>query len=227
MNGVLLRIPSVLHRKDLDTAHRLLADASFIDGKLSAGQAARRVKQNLELDPAAEVLGQLNNLVMGRLVQHPLYRSAALPLRVAAPYYARYEAGMKYGDHVDDPVMGTDGQIYRSDISITVFLSEPSSYDGGELCISTAFGEQMIKMPAGDAVLYPSSTLHRVAEVTRGERLVAVTWLQSLVRDPAQRELLHELNTVRERVLAANAESDDAKLINKTYVNLVRMWGEL
>lgn len=224
---MLLRIPSVLDRDELQVARRLLAEAPFVDGKLSAGQAARRVKHNLEVDRRAAVLDELNNLVMGRLVQHPVYRSGALPLKVAAPYYARYTPGMRYGDHVDDPVMGADGQLYRSDVSITVFLNEPSDYDGGELVVNTPFGEQLVKLPAGDAVMYPSSSLHRVAEVTRGERLVAVTWLQSLVRDPGRRELLHELNTVRERLLAADAESEDARLVNKTYVNLVRMWGDV
>jgi PKHD-type hydroxylase len=205
----------------------MLASAPFVDGKLSAGQTAKRVKHNQEVDRRARELEQLNNLVMGKLVQHPVYRSGALPLRVAAPYYARYTPGMRYGDHVDDPVMGTDGVLYRSDISITVFLGDPAGYDGGELVINTPFGEQLVKLPAGDAVMYPSSSLHRVAEVTRGERLVAVTWLQSLVRDPARRELLHELNSVRERLLANTPETEDAKLINKTYVNLVRMWGDL
>ena len=224
---MLLRIPSVLDRSDLDIVRRMLAGAPFVDGKLSAGQVARRVKHNQEVDRRARELEQLNNLVMGKLVQHPVYRSGALPLRVAAPYYARYTPGMQYGDHVDDPVMGADGALYRSDISITVFLGDPAGYDGGELVINTPFGEQQVKLPAGDAVMYPSSSLHRVAEVTRGERLVAVTWLQSLVRDPARRELLHELNSVRERLLASAPETEDAKLINKTYVNLVRMWGEI
>ena len=224
---MLLRIPSVLDRSELDVVQRMLAGAPFVDGKLSAGQAAKRVKHNQEVDRRARELEQLNNLVMGKLVQHPVYRSGALPLRVAAPYYARYTPGMRYGDHVDDPVMGTDGTLYRSDISITVFLGDPAGYDGGELVINTPFGEQLVKLPAGDAVMYPSSSLHRVAEVTRGERLVAVTWLQSLVRDPARRELLHELNSVRERLLANTPETEDAKLINKTYVNLVRMWGDL
>jgi len=225
---VLLRIPSVLSREELETVRRLLAGASFVDGKLSAGQVARRVKHNQEVDRhALREMDALNNLVMNRLVQHPLYRNGTLALRVAAPYYARYTPGMQYGDHVDDPIMGSDGQLYRSDISITVFLNPPSDYDGGELVINTAFGEQQVKFPAGDAVLYPSSSLHRVAPVTRGERLVAVTWLQSLVRDPVQRELLFELNTVREHLLAAAPESEDAKLVNKTYVNLVRMWGDL
>ncbi|HWR87425.1 MAG TPA: Fe2+-dependent dioxygenase [Acidiferrobacterales bacterium] len=224
---MLLRIPSVLDRSELDVVRRMLAGASFVDGKLSAGQVAKRVKHNQEVDRRAHELEQLNNLVMGKLVQHPVYRSGALPLRVAAPYYARYTSGMQYGDHVDDPIMGADGTLYRSDVSITVFLGDPASYDGGELVVNTPFGEQQVKLPAGDAVMYPSSSLHRVAEVTRGERLVAVTWLQSLVRDPARRELLHELNSVRERMLANTPETEDAKLINKTYVNLVRMWGDL
>lgn len=224
---MLLRIPSVLDRSELDMVRRMLAGAPFVDGKLSAGQVAKRVKHNQEVDRRARELEQLNNLVMGKLVQHPVYRSAALPLRVAAPYYARYAPGMQYGDHVDDPVMGADGVLYRSDVSITVFISDPAGYDGGELVMNTPFGEQQVKLPAGDAVMYPSSSLHRVAEVTRGERLVAVTWLQSLVRDPARRELLHELNSVRERMLANTPETEDTKLINKTYVNLVRMWGDL
>lgn len=205
----------------------MLTNAPFVDGKLSAGQLAKRVKHNQEVDSRAQQLEQLNNLVMGNLVKHPVYRSAALPLRIAAPYYARYTPGMQYGDHVDDPIMGTDGALYRSDVSITVFLSDPASYEGGELVINTPFGEQLLKLPAGDAVMYSSASRHHVAKVTHGERLVAVTWLQSLVRDPARRELLHELNSVRENMLATSPEAEDAKLINKTYVNLVRMWGDI
>ena len=135
---MLLRIPSVLDRSEVDIARRMLASAPFVDGKLSAGQVAKRVKHNQEVDRHADEIEQLNNLVMGKLVQHPIYRSGALPLRVAAPYYARYTPGMQYGDHVDDPVMGTDGTLYRSDISITVFLSDPASYEGGELVIGRA-----------------------------------------------------------------------------------------
>ena len=224
---MLLRIPSVLDRSELDVVRRMLASAPFVDGKLSAGQVAKRIKHNQEVDRRARELEQLNNLVMGKLVQHPVYRSGSMPLRVAAPYYARYTPGMQYGDHVDDPIMGTDGTLYRSDVSITVFITDPAEYDGGELVVNTPFGAQQVKLPAGDAVMYPSSSLHRVAEVTRGERLVAVTWLQSLVRDPARRELLHELNYVRERMLASAPESEDAKLVNKTYVNLIRMWGDI
>jgi PKHD-type hydroxylase len=206
---------------------QLLAGAPFVEGKLSAGQAAKLVKHNQEVDRRAHELEQLNNLVMGKLVQHPVYRSGALPLRVAAPYYARYTPGMQYGDHVDDPIMGSDGALYRSDVSITIFISDPSGYEGGELVIHTPFGKQQVKLPAGDAVMYSTTSRHHVEEITRGERLVAVTWLQSLVRDPAQRELLYELNTVRENMLAHAPETENTKLINKTYVNLVRMWGEV
>jgi PKHD-type hydroxylase len=206
----------------------LLAEAPFVDGRLSAGGIARRVKRNLEVDrSAAELLERLNQLVMGALVRHPDYRAGALPLRVAAPYYARYTPGMTYGAHVDDPVMGGSDGLYRSDIAITIFLNAPEEYEGGELVVRTSFGEQRVKLPAGDGVLYPASSLHYVAEVTRGERLVAVTWVQSLVRDPAQRELLYELNRVRERLLAEQPEAENTARLNAVYVNLIRMWSEL
>lgn len=223
---MLLRIPEVVGRAELDTIAELLREARFVDGRLSAGKAARRVKHNEELDPDAALLERLNSMVMVPLVKHPLYRSAALPLRVASPFYARYTPGMSYGMHVDDPVMGA-GERYRSDVSCTVFLNAPEDYDGGELVIRTAFGDTEVKLPAGDAVVYPSSSLHRVAEVTRGARLVAVTWIQSLVRDPAQRELLHELNTAREKLLAEAPEADATAQVDHAYVNLVRMWSEV
>jgi PKHD-type hydroxylase len=224
---MLLRIPSVLTTAQLDTVRLLLADARFVDGKLSAGMAARRVKHNEELDKNAKQLEILNNLVMSSLVQHPVYRAGALPLRVAAPYYARYTPGMSYGDHLDDPIMGADGALYRSDVAITIFLNEPDRYDGGELIIRTAFGENKVKLAAGDAVMYPSSSLHRVNEVTRGERLVAVTWLQSLVRDPAQRELLYTLNQAREKLLKTAPEAEETAQVNTAYMNLVRLWGDI
>jgi len=223
---MLLHIPSVLDAGELESVRAQLAGAQFVDGKLSAGSAARRVKRNEELDRNAKQFAQLNNLVMGRLVRHPVYRSGALPLRVAAPYYARYTQGMAYGDHIDDPIMQAQGP-YRSDISITIFLSDPADYGGGELVIRTAFGTNEVKLPAGDAVMYPSSSIHHVNEVTQGERLVAVTWLQSLVRDPAKRELLYQLNQARERMLHEAPDAESTKQVDYAYVNLVRMWGEL
>lgn len=223
---MLVTIDNVLNPAQLGAVTRLLEAGRFGDGRASAGQAARRVKHNEELALDELRLAELNNLVMGCLVKHPDYRSAALPLRVASPYYARYTAGMAYGEHVDDPVMG-EGTRYRSDISVTIFLNDPASYDGGELVINTSFGEQTVKLPAGDAVLYPSSSVHRVAEVTRGERLVAVSWIQSMVRDPAQRALLHELNQAREVLLRDRPDSDETRRVNQTYVNLVRMWSDV
>jgi PKHD-type hydroxylase len=164
---------------------------------------------------------------MGKLVRHPTYIAAAFAARIAAPYYARYTEGMHYGNHIDDPVMGPPNQRYRSDISITIFLNEPDAYDGGELVISTTFGEQKVKLAAGDAVLYPSSSTHRVAEVTRGERLVAVTWLQSTVRDPAKREILYNLAQARETLIEKSPGSTELEQVSNSYVNLLRMWTDL
>jgi PKHD-type hydroxylase len=223
---MLTRLSNLLEPDCLEDARKLLAGGRFVDGMLSAGMAAKRVKNNQELAADERLMRQLNNLVMGSLVQHPVYRSAALPLRVAAPYYARYSAGMSYGNHVDDPIMG-QGNLYRSDISVTIFLSEPEDYDGGELIIQTPFGEQQVKLPAGDAVIYPSSSIHRVAEVTRGERVVAVSWIQSMIRDPEKRALLHELNQAREKLLRDNPDAEETSRVNYAYINLVRMWSEI
>ena len=224
---MLLRLEGVLTPDQLQGAREMLAKVKFVDGKASAGMAASRVKNNQEADRHVQEIGNLDNLVMGSLVRHPVYRAGALALKVATPFYARYAPGMRYGNHVDDPIMGGEHGLYRTDIAITIFLNDPKAYDGGELAVNTVFGEQKIKLPAGDAVMYPASSRHRVTEVTRGERLVAVTWVQSLVRDPAKRELLYELNQVRERLLKETPEAEDTTRINAVYVNLVRMWSEL
>ena len=223
---MLLQIPRVVTQDKLTVIRAILAKAQFVDGKLSAGMAAERVKNNEELASDAKEIQQLNNLVMGSLVQHPLYQSAALPIKIASPFYARYRPGMTYGDHVDDPVMGPPQGRYRSDVSTTVFLNEPEEYEGGELVIRTSFGDQRIKLPAGHVVVYPSSSLHHVAEVTRGERLVAVTWAQSMVRDAAKRELLYELNQARESLLKHRPEEADTRRVDVAYVNLIRMWAD-
>lgn len=224
---MLITIDNILDEARLKTIHKLLDKARFVDGKLSAGMAAKRVKNNEEVAQDDEHIQQLNNIVMGSLVSNPVYQSAVLPLRIATPFYARYGSGMTYGDHVDDPVMGPMQQRYRSDVSTTVFLNNPDDYEGGELVINTSFGQQKLKLPAGQAVVYPSSSLHHVAEVTSGERIVAVTWAQSMVRDPARRELLHELNQARESLLKVSPESMEAKKVDVSYVNLVRMWADV
>ena len=224
---MLLTIPAVLTNEQLTRVRQLLDGARFVDGRLSAGLAARRVKRNEELASDAQVVDELNRIVMGSLVQRPEYQHGVLPNRVAVPFYARYQPGMSYGNHIDDPVMGPAGGRYRTDVSITVFLNGPENYEGGELVISTSFGEQTIKLAAGDAVLYPSGSLHRVAEVTRGERLVAVTWAQSMVPDPYKRSLLYELNQAREKLLREAPDAEETAQVDHSYINLVRMWTEL
>lgn len=223
---MLIRIPAVLDTETLAAVRALLARARFVDGKLSAGEAARRVKQNEEMDARDPLWEELNRRVMIPLTRHPVFQAAVLPHKVATPFYARYTAGMGYGDHIDDPVMGP-GPRYRSDVSLTVFLNEPENYAGGELTIRTTFGEHAVKYAAGDAVLYPSSSLHRVAPVVSGERLVAVIWAQSMVRDPAKRELLYELGQARESMLRERPEAEETKQVDRAYVNLVRMWAEV
>jgi len=224
---MMIAIPAVLNPSQLQRVRDILRSTPFVDGKLSAGSAASRVKNNQEVARNAPELDMLNDVVMHALVRHPVYRAAALPLRVATPYYARYTPGMTYGEHVDDPIMGVDGMPYRCDIAITLFLSNVGDYDGGELAVRTAFGTQQVKLPAGDAILYPASSLHQVTPVTRGERLVAVTWLQSAVRDPAQRELLYDLHLAREKLLHAAPDAVETAQVNRSYVNLVRMWSDV
>ncbi len=224
---MLLTVPGVLKPDELALARSWLAGARFVDGKASAGAAARRVKRNLEAERGAGALERLDEMVMGNLSRHPAYRSGALPLHAATPLYIRYQAGMEYGEHLDDPIMGGGGVMYRSDVAVTVFLSAPEEYDGGELVIRTAAGEQFVKLAAGDAVLYPAGTLHHVRPVTRGERLVAVTWVQSLVRDAARRELLYGLNLAREKLLASAPGAEETAQVNAAYLNLIRMWSDI
>jgi PKHD-type hydroxylase len=224
---MLLIVPGVLKPDELALARSWLADAPFVDGKLSAGVAARRVKANEERDRGAAGVERLDQLVMGALTRHPMYRNGALPVHAASPLYARYRPGMTYGEHLDDPIMGTGGVLYRSDVAVTVFLSAPEDYEGGELVIVGAAGEQSVKGGAGDAVLYPAGSIHRVNAVTRGERLVAVTWVQSLVRDPGRRELLYGLNLAREKLLASAPEAAETAQVNAAYLNLIRMWSDI
>lgn len=224
---MLVTIPKVLNQEDISVIADLMATANFHQGSASAGSEAKRVKNNHEMFISDVEMQRLNNLLMGKLIKNPTYIATAFASKIAAPHYAKYSTGMSYGNHVDDPVMGPPNQRYRSDISITVFLNEPDAYDGGELIMNTSFGEQKIKLKAGDAVLYPSSSTHRVAEVTRGERLVAVTWLQSTVRDPAQREILYNLSQAREALMQSSPESKELELLSNGYVNLLRMWSDI
>ncbi len=134
---------------------------------------------------------------------------------------------MTYGDHVDDPIMGSGGGRFRTDVSMTVFLNEPNAYEGGELTVRTPFGDKKVKLAAGDAVVYPSASVHEVAPVTSGIRQVALTWIQSYVRDAAKRELLYELDQAREKLLDDDSEAQEAKYVDRSYANLLRMWAEV
>lgn len=224
---MLLRIPNLLSAADLDAVQALLDGARFADGRASAGADAARVKRNLELDDAARAR-QLDDIVMARLTAHPEYLAAALPARVARPRYVRYQTDMGYGDHIDDPVMGPAGGRYRCDIAITVFLNAPDDYDGGELVVgafapeTAARAPQTVKLPAGDAVLYPADSVHRVEPVTRGARVAAVTWVQSLVAEPARRAILYRLAQLRTRLADGNTEL--AEQAGWIYAALARMW---
>jgi PKHD-type hydroxylase len=223
---MMLHIPEVVDRTQLDIILQALSEATFVDGRLSAGSRAKAVKSNRELQQDSEIAGHLNKVIMGNLLHHPTFRGAVLPHRVAKPYFAKYEPGMTYGDHIDDPVMG-DAQRFRCDVACTVFLNQPDDYDGGELVVRTTFGDTTVKLPSGDAVVYPASSLHHVAEVTRGQRLVAVTWIQSMVRDPQQREILYELHLAREQLMRTAPQSQETARVDHAYVNLVRMWAEV
>ncbi|HFC93012.1 MAG TPA: Fe2+-dependent dioxygenase [Leucothrix mucor] len=224
---MLITIDNLLDQQTLKTAREMLDNADFIDGKLSAGKEAKSVKNNEELSLQSPLHQKLNQLVMGSLVQNKKFQTAALPLKLATAFYARYTSGMTYGYHVDDPIMGPMSGRYRTDISVTVFLSDKSEYEGGEIIIKTEFGDHKVKLSAGSAVVYPSRSLHRVAPVTKGVRLVAVTWAQSLVKSNEQRELLYDLSIARDKLIAEMPQSDETGRVSRAYANLLRMWSEV
>jgi len=225
---MLLHIPNVLTPEQLRHIRHELDRADWTDGRQTVGAQGAQVKRNLQLPESSPVREALGQLILDALSRHPLYHAAALPLRTLAPRFNRYEGGGHYGFHVDGAVMALPGggQL-RSDISCTLFLAEPDDYDGGELIISDTYGEHEVKLPAGDLVLYPSSSLHEVRPVTRGARLAAFFWIQSLVRDDGRRRMLFDLD-VAIQTLTANPGSDRAALLSLTglYHNLLRQWSE-
>ena len=224
---MLITIPQVFDKDKLENIRDTIAKNSFVDGKKTAGKMAQQVKHNEEMQGNRQQSEYLDQLIMGTLANNADFRDAVLPHQVAQPIIARYTKGMSYGDHIDDPIMGGAGTSFRTDVATTIFLNEPDQYDGGELVINTTFGEQKVKLAAGSVITYPASSIHRVDEVTSGERLVAVTWIQSMIREPEKRELLYELSKARNKLLEENHESPTAKQVDHTYVNLVRMWSEI
>lgn len=224
---MLLEIPELLNPAQLAKIREVLAGANFVDGRLTAGKAAARGKRNEELAQDPATLSLLYRILMSTLGHHEAFRRFVLPYRVADFIFARYQPDMRYDDHVDDPIMGGAGGKFRSDVSMTIFLQPAESYDGGELVIRTSYGDKRVKLEAGGAVIYPSASVHRVEAVTRGERLVALTWIQSFVRDAARRELLYELDRAREHLLNTEPDAESTKLVDRSYVNLLRMWSDL
>jgi len=214
-------IGAVLSADEVALMRRTLAQTRFEDGRATAGFAARLVKNNRQATTDRKV-DTIRKLAEARILANEVFALAVRPKALTSVMFSRYEAGMQYGSHVDDALMhGT-----RTDVSFTLFLSDPESYAGGELVIETASGEDSVKLAAGSLVAYPSTTLHRVAPVTRGVRLAAVGWARSYVRDAAQREMLFDLDTARRALFAREGKSAEFDLVSKSLANLLRMWVE-
>ncbi len=214
------KIPDLLSSEERKEIVSVLQAAEFVDGKLTAGWYAKQVKHNQQLKTADAKA--FKEQIKSALQKHPLFQAAVRPRYIHTVLLSRYEPGMSYGTHADNAMMGQ----YRSDVSFTVFLNEPDNYSGGELVVEGADEEQAYKLPAGTALIYPSSALHRVNEVTSGTRFVAVGWVQSLVRDPAQREVLFDLDTARRSIFAQQGKTVEFDLISKSISNLLRRWAE-
>lgn len=224
---MILCIGDVLEPDALARVRAGLERVEFRDGRETAGWHARTVKRNTQARGGDRRVAALRDEVGGILERHALFRMAARPRRTTPVLFSRYEPGMEYGAHVDDAVMGSPDGPVRTDLSFTLFLSDPDDYDGGELVTDTTAGEQRYKLPGGSLVLYPSSTLHRVNPVTRGARLAAVGWVQSQVRDPARREILFDLDTARRQLFDAHGKTEQFDAVSKSLANLLRMWAEV
>ena len=223
---MIFSIAKVLTPEELNLITERLEVTDFVDGKTTAGWHAKVVKQNTQLTNQATYAQDLKDIVKKALWRNQLFQVAVQPKVIHSMLFSRYEAGMSYGRHVDNALMGSQNKL-RSDVSLTVFLSAPSTYGGGELVLETIEGEQTIKLEAGDAIVYPSSFLHRVEPVTEGVRLVAVAWVQSLVRDPNEREILFDLDTARRAIFHKEGKTTEFDLISKSYSNLLRKWAEV
>ena len=221
---MLIIIENLVDKETLALLRGWMAAATFEDGRATAGGNAAKVKNNEQVssdpDRPEPKLGEMQDLVADVLWNNGLFYAAAHPKEIHSPLFSRYTAGMSYGLHMDNALMGD----MRIDLSLTLFLSDPADYDGGELIMYFPTGERAVKLPAGHAVLYPTTALHRVAEVTRGERLVAVTWVRSLVRDPAKREILFDLKTAHHRLADQLGKTPEIDMISKTHTNLLRRW---
>ncbi|MDG0855872.1 Fe2+-dependent dioxygenase [Roseateles puraquae] len=226
---MLLKIPQILDADGVARARALLAAAPWSDGRSTAGRQAAQVKNNEQLSPGSDQHRELQALVLQALDRHPLFFSATLPKRVLPPQFNRYGGATNtYGNHVDQAVRYLPGgtQRVRTDISCTLFLSDPADYDGGDLVIDTTFGEQRVKLAAGDMVVYPGTSVHRVEPVTRGARLASFFWIESMVRGDEQRRLLYEMDMSLMALRTELGETPELVQITGTYHNLLRMWAD-
>ena len=219
-------IADVLTPEEIKQFREVAGGAQFVDGKETAGPRAKRVKNNEQISKNDQSRRKLQEMVVAALYRHPEFRRVAMPHRIRPPLISRYKAGMAYGLHVDDALMGPLEARDRSDLSITVFISDVTEYEGGALVIHSPYGKQEIKLPAGHLVSYPSNSLHEVTPVTSGERLVSVTWVQSYVRDEKQREALADLATVRNKLSALVPNAPETDLAFRLHTNLTRMWSD-
>ena len=226
---MLLHIPEVLTAEQVASCRRALDAAEWVDGRVTAGHQSALAKDNLQLPedhPAAREWGE--QIVMA-LERNALFMSAALPAKVFPPLFNRYEGGQSFGSHVDNAVRQVAGTTHRvrTDISATLFLSGADEYDGGELLVEDTYGVQQVKLPAGDLILYPAGSLHRVRPVTRGARLASFFWIQSMVRDDGERTLLFDLDTAVQRLISERADHPAALQLTGVYHNLLRRWADV
>ncbi|MEZ0231628.1 MAG: Fe2+-dependent dioxygenase [Methylophilaceae bacterium] len=226
---MLIEIPNVLSKVQVAECRQLMDSAEWVDGNVTSGYQSALAKNNMQLPEGSPVARQIGDLIQDVLGASPLFISAALPLKVFPPLFNRYEGGQAFGTHVDNAIRHLRGTNFRlrSDLSATLFFSEPDEYDGGELTIEDTFGEQKVKLSAGSMVLYPSSSLHHVTPVTRGSRVSSFFWMQSMVRDDGQRTLLFQLDTAIQK-LTADRGAKDLEVISLTgvYHNLLRRWAD-
>ena len=224
---MLIAIPGLLNTEQVRTLRARIDAADWVDGNVTAGHQSALTKNNLQLPEAGAEAREAGQAILEALGHNPLFIAAALPLRIYPPLFNSYSGGQAFGTHVDSAVriQKETGFRVRSDLSMTVFLSDPEDYDGGELTVETLFGIQQVKLPAGHAVLYPSSSLHRVEPVTRGQRVASFFWIESMIRDDGARQTLFDLDSSIQS-LAADLGHDNAEIIRLTgvYHNLLRRW---
>jgi PKHD-type hydroxylase len=226
---MLVAIPNVLSADQVAAARTQLEQADWIDGRATAGHQGARVKDNCQLPENHPVARQVGQTILRALGQNPLFLSAALPLHILPPFFNRYSGGQQFGTHVDGAIrqISETGQRIRTDLSCTLFLADPSEYDGGELVVEDTYGAKSVKLPAGHLILYPSTSLHHVTPVTRGTRLSSFFWIQSMIRDDGRRTLLFNLDVGIQQVSSSSPGSPGVVQLTGVYHNLLRQWAEM